>query len=527
MRTPWMMAGFLALLILASSSACAVEARSETLWIFDADFEDLLGDNVGWVSEDLSGTLGVENYWHKDTIRTSGFPYLGDSTWWCGTYNPCWLQPRGYGNDWYQLMWRDFPLSEWSTAGDTVTLEWDQRFAIEGGYDYGYVDLSDDGGATWSTLASFDNPHFAGKPGPSVDWDHWNFGHWQLDMSVYGESDVVVRYRFESDECYSSQDQPDNPPISTCLDGAWQLDNIEWKVNNATVWLDDCESPGDNGWQHPDVPATSQTGITFRRSLETVMGDPRWMMVAYDEGSGVMVSDQQSRLFSPAVDISGASDLVLEWSGWIDMPQCANDIAQIATDIGQLPECFTFDTGPFGDPWPTYYGGPLAFLLTEDYALHAGYDWFKMRVWAMNHAPEDSLGCHGVGFMLDRFRVGVPLLTHVPEDPILATRLLAPSPNPFNPTTTIAYTLAAPGRVTICVHDAAGRVVRTLIDEERAAGEHATVWNGRTDTGDRAASGVYFVRMVTSSDIGAAPPGDASRGGGSSETRQQKLVLLK
>jgi len=255
------------------------------------------------------------------------------------------------------------------------------------------------------------------------------------------------------------------------------------------------------------------------------MGDPRWMMVAYDEGSGVMVSDQGSLLFSPAVDISDASDLVLEWSGWIDMPQCANDVAQLATDIGQIPECFTFDTGPFGDPWPTYYGGPLAFLITDSFALHGGDDdWFKMRVWAMNHAPEDSLGCHGMGFMLDRFRVGVPLETHVPDEPVFATRLLAPSPNPFNPTTTIAYTLATPGRVTVRVHDAAGRIVRTLVDGKRTAGEHATVWDGRTDAGERAASGVYFVRM----DVGASADGGASRAGGIDfEPRQQKLVLLK
>jgi hypothetical protein len=71
----------------------------ETLWIFDADFEDLSGDNLGWLSYDTSGTLEHVNYWHKDTIhRWSQDPAhpLGDSTWWCGTYgNSCWRQPNG------------------------------------------------------------------------------------------------------------------------------------------------------------------------------------------------------------------------------------------------------------------------------------------------------------------------------------------------------------------------------------------------------------------------------------------------
>ena len=78
--------------------------RTETLWIFDADFEDLLGDNAGWTSYDRSGSGGYVNYWHKDTIRINGFSYLGDSTWWCGTYDNCWVQPRGYGNNWVCIL---------------------------------------------------------------------------------------------------------------------------------------------------------------------------------------------------------------------------------------------------------------------------------------------------------------------------------------------------------------------------------------------------------------------------------------
>ena len=493
MCTRWMMAGLLTLLILTTSLAHAVEARSDTLWIFDADFEDLLGDNAGWVSEDVSGTLGSTNYWHKDTIRIDGFEWLGDSTWWCGTYNPCWRQPRGYGNGWYQLMWRDFPLSQWSDAGDVVTLEWDQRFAMEKDYDFGYVEASADEGSTWTLLYTVTDPGFPGKPGASQSWDSIH-SHPTVDASSFAGADMTVRFRFESDEAYSAEDEYDNIPLHSVLDGAWQLDNIEWKVNDATVWLDDCESPGDNGWLHPDIPGTGQTGVTFRRSLETVMGDPRWMMVAYDEGGGVMVDGENALLFSPAIDISGAPDLVAEWTGWIDLPECANDYLSLDFASGDVAECISFDGIGMPDYW---YGGPFAFLYAEDVGAYGGNDWLKMSVWTHNHEPEDSLGCHGVGFLLDRFRLGVPLETHVPDEPLFATRLLAPHPNPFNPVTTLSYTVAAPVRVTLRVYDVNGRVVRTLADEERAAGEHAVQWDGTTDGNTPAASGVYFVRMET------------------------------
>ena len=142
--------------------------RLETLWIFDADFSTETGDNAGWTTPDRSGTLASENYWHHDTIRIGGFPELGDTTWWCGTYNECWRQPRGYANDWVQVLERSFPEVDANTdPGDPLTLDWDQRFAMEHDYDYGYVEISDDGGDTWTTIHTANNPGFAGKPGLS------------------------------------------------------------------------------------------------------------------------------------------------------------------------------------------------------------------------------------------------------------------------------------------------------------------------------------------------------------------------
>jgi len=87
-------------------------------------------------------------------------------------------------------------------------------------------------------------------------------------------------------------------------------------------------------------------------------------------------------------------------------------------------------------------------------------------------------------------------------------------PNPFNPSTTVEFGLATESHVTIRVFDCAGRVVRTLVDAEFEAGTHAATWDGANDTGQRAASGVYFIRMKAE---GAAEGFRATR----------KLVLLK
>jgi hypothetical protein len=70
-------------------------------------------------------------------------------------------------------------------------------------------------------------------------------------------------------------------------------------------------------------------------------------------------------------------------------------------------------------------------------------------------------------------------------------------PNPFNPSTTIRFSMKAKGLVTVRIYDVSGRLVRALVEEVRDAGSHAVVWNGTNDLGAKAASGIYFYRMET------------------------------
>ena len=83
-------------------------------------------------------------------------------------------------------------------------------------------------------------------------------------------------------------------------------------------------------------------------------------------------------------------------------------------------------------------------------------------------------------------------------------------PNPFNPQTSIRYDLPLSARVRLLIVDVAGRRVRTLVDEEQAAGSRAAIWNGRDDAGHAVASGVYFYVL------------DAGK-----QRLTRKLVLLK
>ena len=68
-------------------------------------------------------------------------------------------------------------------------------------------------------------------------------------------------------------------------------------------------------------------------------------------------------------------------------------------------------------------------------------------------------------------------------------------PNPFNPQTTISFSLAQPGIIDLSIFDIAGRHVVTLIAGEQTAGDHKVIWTGRNEKGVNVASGVYFARL--------------------------------
>jgi hypothetical protein len=82
--------------------------------------------------------------------------------------------------------------------------------------------------------------------------------------------------------------------------------------------------------------------------------------------------------------------------------------------------------------------------------------------------------------------------------PVAFNSLSDAYPNPFNPTTTIKYSIADAGRVSLKIYNAAGQLVRTLVDEEQAPrpeGFSAT-WDGRGNRGEDVASGVYFYKLT-------------------------------
>ena len=110
------------------------------------------------------------------------------------------------------------------------------------------------------------------------------------------------------------------------------------------------------------------------------------------------------------------------------------------------------------------------------------------------------------------FPVGNCSPTAIFDEPVrtLHTSMQAPSPNPFNPVTSVEFTLETGLYVSLKIYDVNGRLARTLVDRPMAQGQHRIEWDGRDQGGNPAASGVYFLHFEAGQT-----------------TQTHKMVLLK
>ena len=106
--------------------------------------------------------------------------------------------------------------------------------------------------------------------------------------------------------------------------------------------------------------------------------------------------------------------------------------------------------------------------------------------------------------------VGYGTLVSVKNDAELLTdfRLLQNYPNPFNPSTTIKFSIPIVGaehvqplHVVLKVFDLLGRVVATLVNEEKASGNYEVKFSVETRCGESLPSGVYFYQLIAGGNV--------------------------
>jgi hypothetical protein len=123
-------------------------------------------------------------------------------------------------------------------------------------------------------------------------------------------------------------------------------------------------------------------------------------------------------------------------------------------------------------------------------SLWAQYNWYG------TSSPSSEKFYSGPGLKV----IWSPYLTSAPPAPRLDPGISLPLafslgpnyPNPFNPQTTIRFTLDASSYTTVTIYNILGQQVNTLVSEQMQPGEHTLVWNGRDSRGKPVSSGIYF-----------------------------------
>jgi flagellar hook assembly protein FlgD len=93
----------------------------------------------------------------------------------------------------------------------------------------------------------------------------------------------------------------------------------------------------------------------------------------------------------------------------------------------------------------------------------------------------------------------VKLFTALGDNTISGFELYGAYPNPFNPSTRIAFNLPNDSKVQIEIYNTLGKKIRELLNDNLNEGKHEVVWDCKDDNNNKVSSGLYYCRMMSGS----------------------------
>ncbi len=148
-------------------------------------------------------------------------------------------------------------------------------------------------------------------------------------------------------------------------------------------------------------------------------------------------------------------------------------------------------TGATGDPISLTTPGEIV-SMQYSYPIDTLYHPARLITTAWVQKSSTKKVLNSASELVPLYTVGVPG-SEVPVRIVLDQN----TPNPFNPTTSIGFSLDRESRVRLSVYSQAGRLVTNLVDGRVTPGSHSATWNGTDLTGKAVGSGVYYYRLDT------------------------------
>ncbi len=171
--------------------------------------------------------------------------------------------------------------------------------------------------------------------------------------------------------------------------------------------------------------------------------------------------------------------------------QVVKDASADPSNYRVVVDAFSYHTMTMRDldVWPD---PELQCPVEEEPRVEAAYNEIREQLkWVLNMSEPQNLG-----LCLDPCGGDDSSVPGGPGQQAFVNRLEQNHPNPFNPRTTISFSLAQAGPTQLVIYDVSGRKVRTLVDGHKDAGPHTLVWDGLDDSGRPVASGVFWSQLA-------------------------------
>jgi hypothetical protein len=242
--------------------------------------------------------------------------------------------------------------------------------------------------------------------------------------------------------------------------------DIHFSTNNGTTWMqvaNQVPNTGAYAWTAPE-------GFFLEcRVLVTLWKGTEVFGQGMSQEAFAITAPVPTRLksFDIAVEDGAA---VLRWETSVEFGMEGFAIVRAETEDGAY-RAVTAETIPAGGD----AAGSRYEFRDEDVTANRTY-WYKLQ----------EVNTDGMGTEFGPYSVTYRLAYGLEQN----------VPNPFNPATTIKYSLATDGPVTLTIYDVSGARVRELVNDRQRADVYRVTWDGMNDHGQRVASGMYFYRLV-------------------------------
>ena len=289
-------------------------------------------------------------------------------------------------------------------------------------------------------------------------------------------------------------------------------------VGNGDVFLASFDTDGGHQWSQSFGDDSFDRGIKVAADAAGSVSVIGYFYDTNNLGGSDLASAGLADVFVARYDVDGAH----QWSRSFGGTDFDLGWALAVDDSGRMVTTGSFyDTANFGgddlvsaganDVFVAMYDGDGAHLWSERFGGPSNDEAYGVAVDAAGNIALTGYFFDSVDFgggelvsagADDVFLVqfSAPIVTAAPVAPA-AVRLAQNFPNPFNPATSIAFTLPRDLHVELTVHDLRGRLVRTVSSARMIAGVHEIRFDGNGDDGRRLASGTYVYRLMAGAEL--------------------------